>query len=123
MQVKIIELVGPSSIAFTCKDGIDVASPQCVSLFILLKLINHRPISTEEQEYIKLSLYAPCVLLRGRNLFVDRFTRACSMTKVIESAVDQTGEKSFYKDVTTKLAPLFNKDILSSVIAVPQPLL
>jgi len=123
LQLKIIEIIGPSTVAFCCKDGIDISSLQIVELFILLKLLNIRPLSHEEEEYMKLALYSPGILVRGRVPNLERFTRLNSMNKVIEAAIDERGEKEFHHEVIQKLGPLYDKEILSSVIAVPQPLL
>lgn len=123
MQLKIIELVQPTSLSFTCKDGIDISLPACIELFLALKLINDRAISKEEEEYINLVLYSPAVLIRGRNLFLDRFNRLNTITKVIEAVAEERGSKQLHHDVLQKLSPLFDTDVLSSVIAIPQPLL
>jgi hypothetical protein len=45
------------------------------------------------------------------------------MNKVLEAAIEERGEKEFHHEVTQKLGRLFDNEILSSVIAVPQPLL
>lgn len=119
VQLKIIECVEPTSLSFTCKDGLDVSVPASIELFIALKLINDRPLSEEEEEYMKLVLYSPCILNRGRSLFLDRFGRLNAMTKVIEAIIQERGEKPFHREVIEKLHPLFDHDILSSVISIP----
>lgn len=123
LQLKVIEAVQPSSLSFTCKDGIDTGIVASAEFFLLLKMINDRPISGPEYEYLKLTLYSSAVLIRGRNLLPDQFNRMNGLTKVLETAIEEKGEKEFHRSVQAKLAPLFDSEILSTVIAIPQPLL
>lgn len=87
MQLKIIEIVQPDNISFSCKDAIDIGMPATAELFLLLKLINARELSPEEEDYLKVILYYPSIGYRGRLLFPERFSRMNSMTKAIEAAI------------------------------------
>ncbi len=123
MQLKIIEVMQPGSISFSCKDAIDIGMPAACELFLLLKLINDRPLSSSEEDYLKVLLYGPAISYRGRLLFPERFSRLNSMTKVIEAAREEHGTKEFHDSITHWVAPLYNHDILNAVITLPQPLL
>lgn len=122
IQLKIVELVQPGSISFSCKDAIDIGMPASCELFLLLKLINARPLSASEEDYLKVVLYCPAITYRGRLLFPDRFNRMNSMSKLIEAAIEEHGQKDFHQNIAQDIAPLFAQDILSSVITLPQPL-
>ncbi len=123
MQLKIIELVQPGYVSFSCKDAIDIGMPTACELFLLLKLLNLRPLSKEEEDYMKVLLYYPAISYRGRLLFPERFSRLNSMTRVIEAVIEERGSKEFHSSVTKELSHLYNHEILSSVISIPQPLL
>ncbi len=123
MQLKIIEIVQPGSLSFTCKDAIDIGMPASCELFLLLKLINLRPLSASEEDYLKVLLYFPSIGYRGRLLFPERFTRMNSMTRNIEATIEEAGNKEFHAKLAAEIAPLFNNETLTSVIALPQPLL
>ncbi len=123
IQLKIIEIVQPGSISFSCKDAIDIGMPAASELFLLVKLINERPLSQDEEEYLKVLLYSPAISYRGRLLFPERFSRLNSMTKLIESTIEEQGIKDFHNALNRDISPLFSHDILSSVITMPQPIL
>lgn len=123
LQLKIIEVVQPGSISFSCKDAIDIGMPASCELFLLLKLLNLRPLSANEEDYLKVLLYGPSITYRGRILFADRFNRMNSMSKLIEASIEEQGTKEFHQSVAEEILPLFTHDVLTSVITVPQPLL
>jgi hypothetical protein len=118
MQLKVIELVNPTSVSFTCKDGIDIGMTASCEIFYLLKLINARPLSLEEEAYMRLFLFGVPLLLRGRNLFSDRFSRLNSLVKLVETTVEEFGEKEFMKKVAEYIAPLYETKILNATLTI-----
>jgi hypothetical protein len=122
-QLKIIEAVQPTSLSFVCKDGIDVSMPAVIELFFVLKLLNNRLLSKEEEEYVKLLLYGPSLLVRGRALLLERFTRMNTLIKLVEQLAVQHGQKEFHQEVLKKLCPLYDRDIVGSILSIPKPLL
>lgn len=118
MQLKIIEVVKPASISFTCKDGIDVGMSTTCELFLLLKLVNDRPLSHEEQEYLRVMLFGVPLLTRGRNLFSERFARFHSVLRVVESSLEELGAAELGKEVAIFLCPLFQSKILNSILKI-----
>ncbi len=123
MQLKIVEWLQPTSISFSCKDAIDIGMPASCELFLALKVLNGRPLSAEEEEYLKLFLHGPAIFYRGRALFADRFNRLQGMIHVIEQQIEDKGFTAFHHDLTEHIAPLFDGEILSSVVTIPQPLI
>jgi hypothetical protein len=123
LQLKIIEVVQPGGVSFSCKDAIDIGMPASCELFLVLKLLNQRPLSPAEEDFMKVLLYCPSISYRGRLLFPDRFSRMNGLTKLIEAAIEEQGSKEFHKGVVDTIAPLYNHDILNSVITIPEPLL
>ncbi len=122
LQLKIIEIVHPDNVSFSCKDAIDIGMPATIELFLLLKLINIRPLSAEEGDYLKVILYYPSIGYRGRLLFPERFGRMNSMTKAIEVAIEDSGVHDFQSNVHKTIGPLFKHETLTSQITIPQPL-
>lgn len=114
MQLKIIDVVKPDSVAFTCKDGIDIGMSQTIELFLLLKLINDRPLSHEEEDFVKVMLFALPLVARGRNLFSERFTRLNSLVKLVEATIEEDGIKEFQEQFFAKMKPLFESNILNA---------
>jgi len=118
IQLKVLEVVQPDMVSFSCKDAIDIGMPASCELFLLLKLLNIRPVSASEEEYLKVLLYYPAISYRGRLLFPDRFSRINNMTKLLETTIEEQGGA-----IAKELAPLYSRDILNAVISIPQPLL
>lgn len=116
-EMKIVEIVDPDSLSFTCKDSVDIGMPQTIELILALKLMNERPLSKTEEEYIKALLFGTPLLVRGRNLFSERFTRMNSIIKIIEEIVEESGKKEFANDLKAYFAPLYKTKILEAVIA------
>ena len=112
----------PDNVSFSCKDAIDIGMPATIELFLLLKLINIRPLSAEEEDYLKVILYYPSIGYRGRLLFPERFGRMNSMTKAIEVAIEDSGVHDFQSNVHKTIGPLFKHETLTSQITIPQPL-
>jgi hypothetical protein len=116
-ELKIIDIVKPDSVSFTCKDSIDIGLPQTVELYLALKLLNDKPLSKEEFDYIKVILFGIPLLVRGRNLFSERFNRMNSALKVIEEAIGDKGVEGFHNLMKQQLKPLFKSDILKANIS------
>ncbi len=121
IQLKIIEIVQPEMVSFSCKDAIDIAMPASCEIFLLLKLLNQRPVSEIEEDYLKVLLYYPSINCRGRVPFPDRFSRLNNMTKALETVVEEQGAKEFHAIVQRDLAPLYNPETLHAAITIPQP--
>lgn len=123
IQLKIIETVQPGYVSFSCKDAIDIGMTASCELFFMLKMLNFRPLSEEEQEYLKVLLYGPSICYRGRSLFLERFSRMNSLVKLLEAAIEERGSKELHAVVHAEIVSLFDTDILSAVVTLPQPLL
>ncbi|MBS0654932.1 MAG: hypothetical protein JSR46_04070, partial [Verrucomicrobia bacterium] len=112
LQLKIIELVQPTVMSFSCKDAIDIGMPAASEFFLLLKFINDRKLSEEEEEYVKSLLHSSAISHRGRPLFEERFARVTNLVRLLEGV-----ERA---DILEKIAPLYDTNILSSVVTIPQ---
>jgi hypothetical protein len=119
IQLKLIESIQPSSISFTCKDGIDTSSCALVEFYALLKLFNSRPFSEEEEEYLKMVLHTPAILFRGRVLSREKFGHLFSCIQAVENALGSYTSKSFQHALYEHIAPLYNTDVVSAVMDIP----
>ncbi|MDB6081527.1 MAG: hypothetical protein JWO53_799 [Chlamydiia bacterium] len=118
IQLKIIEVIQPDSVSFTCKDAVDLSIPSLSALFLVVKLINGRALSREEEEFVRVLLFATPLLVRGRNLFSDRFMRLHNLLRTVESTIEELGIKEFQKELAIFISPLFDSKILSSALKI-----
>jgi hypothetical protein len=119
IQLKLIEIVAPTSLSFTCKDGIDTSSCNVSEFYILLKLFNERPFSEEEEEYLQMVLHTPAILFRGRVLSREKFARLYNCIRIVETQMGKRGQKGFHHAIYEHIAPLYETDMLSSVMSLP----
>lgn len=109
LELKIVEILKPTDLFFTCKDGVDI-SPTSASLFyVLLKMINGAGVSDEDLEYLTGILYKPALLSRERTLLTGRVERMLGAIRVIESASFEIGDLSSYFKPDTLRGSLINR--------------
>ena len=119
LQLKIIEIVHPDFVGFTCKDGLDLSTMHSIWFFIALKLLNDRSFSIEEEQYVRTLAFGVPFMHRGRSVLASRFTRTYSAAKAIASTIDGLGASAFKEHLLQELGPLYAEGTLSSVIDVP----
>ncbi|MFI5334393.1 MAG: hypothetical protein ACHQT8_04400 [Chlamydiales bacterium] len=86
--LKIIMMVKPDSISFTCKDAIDTGEAQAAAFFSFLRMMgNTAPWSREEREFLFWMLHAPALLLRERLMDPIRFARFTSALTHLDQAL------------------------------------
>ncbi len=111
LELKIVEVLHPEDLFFTCKDGVDISPTAASVFFFLLKLLNGTPIVEEEIDHLTRILYKPSLLSRERGLLEGRAERMLGAIKVMESATNDLSDK-FRKELTA----YFNPTTLKSVI-------
>jgi hypothetical protein len=85
LQMKIIELVQPSSMSVTCKDAIDIGLPHACELFLCSKVVRGKPITHKEDELIRAYLFGLPFIHRGRCLNPYRLSRFIACLKTLET--------------------------------------
>lgn len=95
LQLKIIELVKPTSMSFSCKDGIDYGIPNSVEMYALLRLLREEHLSKRDMEQIALMIYGPALLVRERLIRSENFKRMQNMIQLIEQVREEHGWKEF----------------------------
>ncbi len=117
LVLKIIEIVQPDSCSFTCKDGIDFGLIATSELFLLLKYINDTRVSSAEEEFIQILIFALPLVLRGRLIFKERFARLKSFVKWIEKPQEEEAAQ-FRSSLLSFIVSLFDTGILRSTVEV-----
>jgi hypothetical protein len=117
LELKIIEMVNPDIVGFSCKDGLDVTAVASTELYIILKFLNQERLSENDREFIDLMVYGPCLLIRERILTPERFNRMVSVIKAIESTRAQFGHDGFTKVINEAFGKLYKKPILKAKVA------
>lgn len=118
LQLKIIEILKPDVVGFSCKDGLDITCAAAAELFIFLKCINQEHLSENDQEQLNLMLWGPCLMMRERIMLPNRFNRMVSAIKAIESTRDQVGKMAFPKMIQDVFGYLYRSPILNGKVVI-----
>lgn len=111
LELKIVEILNPTDLFFTCKDGVDISPAAASEFFVLLKILSGTSISNEDLDHLTAILYKPALLSRERVLLGDRAERMLSAIKVMESAGSDLSDKS-------ELTAYFKPETLRSSIDI-----
>lgn len=103
LELKIIEILQPTDLFFTCKDGVDISPSAAAEVFVLLKLINRSEITQEDMDLLTGILYKPALLSRERALLSGRAERMLGAIKIM--AANDLGDK-----FKAELAPYLKSD-------------
>lgn len=90
LEMKLLEIVKPTSFSMTCKDGLDVGIIASVQLFIFDKICKER-LTCDDWKLIDTMLYGPLLLLRERLPLQDRFNRMISAIKLLLQVKEECG--------------------------------
>lgn len=120
LQLKLIELVNPSSFSLTNKDSIDLGSAYSAELFAFLKLINNQPWDEEDIKHLNFILYAPALLIRGRLMLIERFNRFLSLLRNVEQIQQEVGKEELKNRVEKAFSPLFKTSLLTANVEKPK---
>jgi hypothetical protein len=112
--LKLIEMVQPDLLSFTCKDGVDTGAAANAELFSLLRMMNDRSNwSKQEQDFLLWMIYASSLSMRQRAMDFQRFERMVSALAVINAEIEAQHEQTtsacsklfsvpFFKDFKVK---------------------
>ncbi len=100
--IKIIEILKPDSISFSCKDALDVGSAANASFYAFLQYLRGQKIEKETKEYLRLLFYSPALLVRERAIDPERFNRVICALARFESL-----SKEDPKKICKTFEPLF----------------
>jgi hypothetical protein len=99
--MRIVLLLKPDSISFTCKDAIDTGEAQAAGFYAFLRMMMKQddPWTKDEREFLLWMIYAPALLIRERAIDPARLTRIVSALTTLGSQVT----KSFARPKIDKL--------------------
>jgi hypothetical protein len=87
--LKLILLLKPDSISFTCKDAIDVGEAAAAGFFAFLRMMSQNTDwKNEEKEFFQWMLYSPALFIRERTMDNACFSRIVSAMQLIDSILD-----------------------------------
>lgn len=109
--LKIVSMLGPNSISFTCKDAIDTGEAESAGFYAFLKLLTGElAFSPEEQEFLLWMFYDPALHIRHRAIDSIRLTRMVSALAILTAELQTHPEKlsGIYRLLTkpVKVLPL-----------------
>lgn len=100
---KAIGLVKPKSMAFVCKDGVDVSNSFSCLQWVFFELLSEENIKREKILDLETMLFLPPLLVRERLPLSSRFKRLLSAVKYIEGLREKLGAKVYSKLVSEAL--------------------
>lgn len=90
--LKCVELIGPTSLSFTCKDAIDTGAAAQGMFYAFLQLIDGDFTKREPQDFLRWLIYAPALFIRERAVDPERFNRAISMIETFDRGMAENGK-------------------------------
>jgi len=117
LELKLIELVKPTSMSFTCKDGVDVGSASNAELFGFLRLLNPEPWTQKDFDHLSFLLYTNPIMIRERIIMPERFVRLQSTMKAVEKVKNEFGAANFQKIINEVFGRFFKSSLLTPSIS------
>ncbi|MEL7431346.1 MAG: hypothetical protein AAGI90_02295 [Chlamydiota bacterium] len=108
--LKVLQDVSPSTVSFTCKDALDVGAMMSAGFFGFLYLLQKKTLGKKEQDYLRLLIYAPVLMVRERSIDSRRLIRTLSSLDTLEKNITKKGVKNleeiYGKGFFQKIDPL-----------------
>jgi len=120
LELKLIDLIKPSSFSLTCKDGLDLGMSMSAGLFALHRFIESGKLENEDVEFLHTLLYGPVFISRERLMISRHFHRFLNGVKTIENAIREWGNEKFKTLIQEFLSSAFDSPILQLHIILPQ---
>ncbi len=95
LQLKLLEIIKPAAMSFTCKDAVDSGGAAGVQWLAFLTLLAKEEVEEGDLERMQLILHLPSLLVRCRVILPDRFESLMNTVKVIEAAREEYGFENF----------------------------
>jgi hypothetical protein len=116
IEWKLIDVIDPAFVAFSCKDGVDVSPMQYALMWYCHIAFNGRAFGQKEREMLNTILMAPPLLIRERNLNGERLDRLLQTIKIIEVAAQHRGDKAFVNALRKAFGRMFRSPIFEGII-------
>lgn len=95
LELKLIDLIKPTSLSLTCKDGVDIGAPASAGLYAFLKLMRNEEFTEKDFVYLNTILYSPACFVRERVPLPDHFHRMQAVIKQMEQVRSELGKERF----------------------------
>jgi hypothetical protein len=108
LLLKVVDLIKPDSLSFTCKDGLDTGAAAAASLYAFLSLIQGEFSDSSVHDQFRYLLYTPALFIRERAVHATRAHRALSSLSRLDEAGATTLYKkcsSLYQSASYKISP------------------
>ena len=109
-SLKMIDLVNPASVSFTCKDAVDTGAAQTAAFYAFLKLLNDDFTKKEDHDMFRWLAYNPALFVRERAINQERLNRALSALQRLEAGLLENR-----KAITKEMAEFFNPQFLKKL--------
>ncbi len=113
LTLKLMEMLGPDFLAFTCKDGIDTSAVMTAGFYACLKILSDEPEwRQQDKEFMHRLLYQSALMLRERPVDDSRLNRFVGAFSALQAEIEDTKAKlqsnccSLYKQPLFKLFAL-----------------
>ena len=113
LQLKLIDVVQPSTFSLVCKDGIDISAAANAQLYFFFKLLCGKVIAKEDWQKLNQIIHSPAIFVRERVMLAERFMRMNSAIKELELIRDELGVENFSKVVREEFGKHFSEDFFS----------
>jgi hypothetical protein len=91
--LKIVDLLKPDSISFTCKDAIDEGVVAGVGFYAFLRIMQgERTWTREEKDFLLWMLYTPALTVRERAIDIERLQRLISSMATFQAEMEVQGK-------------------------------
>lgn len=112
--LKCIDILSPSVVAYTCKDGIELSNLYFGELYASLLLFNDASIGQNERDTLNTILFAPALFFRERAPDQDRIERVIHTLEVIEKVRAKKGSGVFRDTIQTRIGRLYDHPVVES---------
>ncbi len=112
--LKMMEIVKPDFVSFTCKDGVDTGAVASGGFYAFLKILGDHPQwKEEERAFLYCLFYAPSFLVRERAVDPSQLHRQVSALSLIQAEAEAHGLQLQRACCTALSQPLFKLFSLS----------
>lgn len=100
--LKTIQQVKPTTVSFTCKDGIDLGAAYAASFYAFLHLLTEDFTDEKTHDYFRWLLYAPALFVRERPIDNEVLNRTLSALETLDRTLLKNGSKEITKFLKIK---------------------
>ncbi len=115
---KLVDLVDPAYVAFSCKDGVDTSSTAYALMWYGHIAFNGRLFGQTERDQLNTLLFAPPVIIRERDIQPARLDRFIQTLRTIQEASQHLGEKNFVEALRKQFGRMFHSPIFEGIFRI-----